>query len=81
MADSPSACCYSVLLRPNGLAVLSFKAAPFQMFVRTAHYFSPHRGAKGGVWGGRQLCCRLPPRLHSENGFMAEAPLEGAGAT
>ena len=55
-----------------------FRAAPYRCTF-TTHTFG--MGAKGGVWGGRQLCCRFPPRLHSENGFMAEGPLEGPVAT
>ena len=74
----------------NGLYELSYNA-----LVNSRHSYGPlllhrslrslplpkGRGQKGGSGGEGSFAAGSPPRLHSENGFMAEAPLEGAVAT
>ena len=56
---------------------------PSCLIVRSAHYpWGYPQGGKRGVLGGKAcFASRLPPRVHSEDRFLAEGPLEGPGAT
>ena len=76
----------SLLLRYDSLrSSLSF--ASLQMLSPFASAFAPlttlpMAGGKWGVLGGKAcFASRLPPRVHSEDRFLAEGPLEGPGAT
>ena len=64
-------------------AMLSPLATSFSLFASlTSLTTKAMPWGKRGVLGGKAcFASRLPPRVHSEDRFLAEGPLEGPGAT